>query len=158
MLLSKICKIHCRNVYFLLMASRKCAFHVSSSVPFAFVMCKTLFPPKFCYFVGEMFPAYMGSIVLKARSMQNHGKHPNCPPPFMEKCQLGPPKCTWKVAEFIAKMQMRRRSIILEVHGVTKHSTNLCSSCLRCLWAALLAFRAPSAMQKTLFGRMLYFS
>ena len=82
MLLSKICKIHCKNVYFLLMASRRCAFHVSSSVPFVLVMCKTLFPTEICSFFDETFTAYMGSIVLKARSMQNHGKYPNCPPPF----------------------------------------------------------------------------
>ena len=57
MLPSKNSKIHCKNVYFLLMAVPGCEFHVTSSVPFVFVMCKTLFPTEICSIFEKVAPA-----------------------------------------------------------------------------------------------------
>ena len=130
MLPSKNSKIHCKNVYFLLMTLPGRAFHVSSSVPFMLAMCKTLFSTEIWSLFKKMLPACMGSMILKID-----------PQDFASKISLfGPmmPLISNGWNHFFNRVRSLGHSVLLfrlmspiwAVRDVAKSPTKMCISCL----------------------------
>ena len=56
----KICKIHWKSVYFLLMALLGCAFRVSCAAPSPLILLRPPFSTEFCSCFGKVLPALGG--------------------------------------------------------------------------------------------------
>ena len=56
----KICKIHCKNVYFCFLGHLGCAFRVPSTVLFVLILFNPLFSTEFSSLFGKVLPAFVG--------------------------------------------------------------------------------------------------